>query len=99
MARYEATNMRRVNKSIRIGEKSRTFLKYDTTLYGKVLERNSDIYVITQVGDRLDNLAFQFYGDPSLWWFIAQTNNIKTMNVPSGTSLRISMNVEFAKGT
>ena len=25
-------------------------------------------------GDRLDNLAFTFYNDPTLWWVIADAN-------------------------
>jgi hypothetical protein len=25
-------------------------------------------------GDRLDNLAYQFYGDPSLWWVLSVAN-------------------------
>ena len=98
MARYERTNIRRVNKAKRSGEKPKTFMKYDTTLYNKVIESNNDLFVISQDGDRLDNLAFQFYGDPTLWWFIAQTNNISTMNVPKGTSLRISFNTSLASG-
>jgi len=62
---------------------------YGTTIYPKTIERNSDVYVITQEGDRLDTLANQFYGDPRLWWFIAQSNNIKTMNLEAGVQLRI----------
>ena len=59
---------------------------------------NDDIYVITQEGDRLDNLAFQYYGDPKLWWYIATANQISTVNVPHGTSLRIPSSTDFAKG-
>ena len=46
-----------------------------TTLYENVPKTNDDIYVMTQYGDRLDLLAHQFYGDSSLWWFIAKANN------------------------
>ncbi len=95
MARYETTNIRRVNKAKRSGEKPKTFIQYETTLYSKIPKSNNDLFVIAQDGDRLDNLAFQFYGDPTLWWFIAQTNNISSMNVPKGTSLRISFNTHI----
>ena len=61
-------------------------------------EDNSDMYFIAQAGDRCDNLAQRFYGNPSLWWFIARANNLKTMNVPAGTSLRIPISTENAKG-
>ena len=25
-------------------------------------------------GDRIDNIAYQYYGDPTLWWRIADAN-------------------------
>ena len=79
--RYEKTQI----KYSRItGKKS-----YSTTLYKKVPERDDDMYFIAQEGDRCDNLSFRFYGDPSYWWFIAKINNLKTMNIPPGISLRI----------
>ena len=27
-------------------------------------------------GDRLDNVAFRYYGDETLWWVIAQANGL-----------------------
>ena len=98
MSRYKNTRTGRTRKSRIIGDNPKIFLKYDTTLYEKVSEANNDLFLIAQDGDRLDNLAFQFYGDASLWWFIAQTNNLSTMNVPGGTSIRISFNTSFATG-
>ena len=71
---------------------------YSTTLLKKVPERNDDMYFIAQEGDRCDNLAQRFYNDPNLWWFIARTNNLKTMNIPAGTSLRIPISTINAKG-
>jgi nucleoid-associated protein YgaU len=72
--------------------------KYDTTIYLKVPEKNDDMYFIAQPGDRCDNLAQRFYGSAELWWFIARVNNLKTMNIPTGTSLRIPANTKNAKG-
>ena len=72
--------------------------KYGTTMYNKVPESNDDMYFIAQSGDRCDTLAQRFYGDTSLWWFIARANNLKTMNIPAGTSLRIPTSTENAKG-
>jgi nucleoid-associated protein YgaU len=60
--------------------------------------KNTDMYVITQEGDRLDNLANEYYKDPNLWWFIARVNNLSTMNVPAGTSLRIPSSTTDAAG-
>ena len=71
---------------------------FDTTIYDKVPEKDTDEYFIAQEGDRCDNLANEFYGNPNLWWFIARVNNLTTMNIPAGTSLRIPIDTEFAKG-
>ena len=95
MSRYENTNIRK--KSL-LPNKKNKIMSYGTTIYEKVPENNNDIYVITQEGDRLDNLAFQYYGDPKLWWYIATANQISTINVPQGISLRIPSSTNFAKG-
>ena len=47
---------------------------FKTTIYSQIPKSDSDIYVITQFGDRLDLLAHQFYGDVDLWWIIAISN-------------------------
>ena len=88
MARYENTKKPRKNKKS----------YYATTVYKKVEEKNSDSYFITQEGDRCDNLANRFYGDSSLWWFIARVNNLTTNNIPAGTSLRIPTTINDARG-
>ena len=88
MARYNDTTKKTKNKKS----------YYSTTIYKKVEENNTDSYFIAQEGDRCDNLAFEFYNDSSLWWFIARVNNLTTMNIPAGTSLRIPIDTEFAKG-
>ena len=72
---------------------------YATTVYKKVNEKNSDGYFIATEGDRCDNLANRFYGDSSLWWFIARTNNLTTNNIPAGTSIRIPATTEDAEGS
>ena len=71
---------------------------YGTTVYNKVPERNDDMYFIAQEGDRCDNLAYRFYGSSEFWWFIARVNNLKTNNIPAGTSLRIPVTLKDAKG-
>tara|TARA_B100000287_G_C20650158_1_gene786574 strand:- start:260 stop:526 length:267 start_codon:yes stop_codon:yes gene_type:complete len=65
-------------------------VKYKGTIhYKEIPERDTDFYVTTQFGDRLDTLAFEYYGDPHLWWLIARANKLVGMNIPVGTSLRI----------
>ena len=60
--------------------------------------KDDDIYVTTQHGDRLDNLAATFYGSPTHWWFIAHVNNLTTMNVEAGLTLRIPATLNDAQG-
>ena len=91
MARYTSTSKKTDRKTNK--------LAYGVTIYNKVPERNDDMYFISQHGDRCDNLAHRFYNDASLWWFIARVNNLKTMNIPAGTSFRVPSSIEFAKGS
>jgi nucleoid-associated protein YgaU len=69
---------------------------YKGKQYPNVPLSESDVYVITTVGDRLDSLAYSYYGDSTLWWVIAAANNNATKGalfpVP-GTQLRIPTNV------
>lgn len=49
-------------------------------------------YVILRFGTRLDMLAQIIYGDPTLWWVIADANQTPDDyydNLPAGTILRI----------
>ena len=94
MSRYRDTGKSDSNIT---GNRRKSFQKYNTSYYQSVPKRNSDVYVITQDGDRLDRLAFQFYGDSQLWWFIARTNHLNTMNIEPGTSLRIPVSIDDAE--
>ena len=82
----------------RYGDTKRNFNGYSTTYYEEVEEKNTDMYFISTGGDRCDSLAFRFYGDPNLWWFIAHINNLTTNNIPAGTSLRIPTSTKNARG-
>ena len=88
MARYQNTKKRKKNKK----------QHYGTTIYKVIPERNTDIYLIAQQGDRCDNLANRFYGDSQLWWFVAKVNKLTTNNIPAGTSLRIPTSTAEAIG-
>jgi len=98
MSRYKDTSRIRKSLNSTYTDRSGNVLKYNTTLYEKNEETDSDIFVITQNGDRLDILAKTFYDDASLWWFIASVNGLNTMNVESGLSLRIPATTETARG-
>mgnify|MGYP003129465050 CR=1 FL=1 len=100
MSRYENTKSK--TSQILRGKKevkSYNIKSYGTTIYSSIPESDSDIYVISQQGDRLDSLAHQFYGDVNLWWYIAKANNLNFITIPTGTSLRIPANKNYAIGT
>ena len=68
---------------------------YKTTRYPIIPSYSSDVYIVASETDYLDSLAKQFYKDETLWWVIAQANNIKgTMKPTIGQQLRIPGNVE-----
>ena len=85
MNRYEEIQL---NKD----SQGRRFRK--TILHPTIEPHIDDIYIIGQIGDRLDNLAFKYYNDSSLWWIIARANNIGngSLVVPLGVQLRIPQN-------
>lgn len=88
MARYQFTPKRKS----KTGKES-----YKNIKYPNISLKNTDIYVITNKGDRFDTLANQFYGDKSLWWIISlanQTLKQGSLFIPSGTQLRIPINPE-----
>ena len=95
MSRY--SNTKTTRKSL-LPKQKKNVLSYGTTLYQRIPETNGDLHVIATEGDRLDNLAFQFYGDPSLWWYIAKANNLTALNIPAGKSLVIPASAEGAIG-
>jgi hypothetical protein len=45
-----------------------------STRYPDIPLSDADVFLSTIRGDRLDNLAFQFYNDSSLWWIIQIAN-------------------------
>jgi phage tail protein X len=61
------------------------------TLYPPIPRNINDIYVITSVGDRLDQLAYKYYGRVNYYWIIAEANGVGkgTMVLEGGIQLRI----------
>lgn len=65
---------------------------YKAKKYPPIPPQESDIYVVTVQGDRLDLLANTYYKDPSLWWVISIANSNITfgsMFPEPGIQLRI----------
>jgi hypothetical protein len=65
---------------------------YKGKVYPSIPLSESDIYVITTIGDRLDYMAYSYYRDSELYWIISVANNNVTKGslfpVP-GTQMRI----------
>lgn len=82
--------------NIKIGKQNAIGAQYFlNNVYPDIPFSETDDYVITVLGDRLDLLAFDFYGDSNLWWVIAIANALPGDSlVPEpGTQIRIPSNV------
>ena len=66
-----------------------------SVIYPKIKPTDDDMYIISQESDRLDLLAYKYYGDNSLWWIIAVANNLNdgSLFIESGKQLRIPSNI------
>ena len=84
--------MRRFNdmKQLLSGDGQRYYIN---TILPDIPLSQDDIYIITQDGDRLDNLSFEFYGDVQYWWVILAANPNKlrkdSYHVALGKQIRI----------
>ena len=82
--------------SIKIDEKQNRY--YTTTLYPEITLNINDIYLLTEIGDRLDILANTYYQDSSLWWVISKANPDKIKRdgllIKPGIQIRIPSNIQ-----
>lgn len=82
-------NLPNIIKTSNIGKKV-----YKTILYPTILPSENDIYIFSKQGDRLDLLAYKYYGDATQWWIIAHANKIKgTLSVPADIQLVIPADI------
>jgi hypothetical protein len=63
-------------------------------VYPTIPASEQDNYIIVSSTDRLDLIAFDFYGDPSLWWIIATANDLDGSSLfpPTGMQIRVPAN-------
>ena len=82
MSRYSTTQTIRDNNEKR---------RFASTIIPSLPLSPADIYIRTTSVERLDNLAYRFYQDPTLWWIIAAANGLGrgSLMVPSNSPLRI----------
>jgi len=64
---------------------------YLNNIYPEIPLSENDNYIIATLGDRLDLLAFDFYGDTSFWWIIASANALTgdSLYLEPGLQIRI----------
>lgn len=67
---------------------------YVNAVYPTIPASEQDSYIIVSSTDRLDLIAFDFYGDSSLWWIIATANDLDGSSLfpPSGMQIRVPAN-------
>jgi len=65
--------------------------RYATLYYPTFEKKSSDQYIIAKITDRLDILAYQYYGDTRYWVVLAKANKLNnaTIKPPVGFRLRI----------
>ena len=68
MKRYSTTRKKVDRSGIKV---------YTTTLYPEMPIQNSDQFIYTKEGERLDKHADKYYADHTLWWIIAKANGIR----------------------
>jgi nucleoid-associated protein YgaU len=70
---------------------------YVNVVYPEIPLSSDDVYIMSKGGDRLDNLAFEFYNDLTLWWVISIANPDKikrdTFVVKPGLQIRIPTDI------
>jgi nucleoid-associated protein YgaU len=82
MSRYQTSKQLKNQKGKR---------RFSTVIVPPVPKTDLDTYIEVTSADRLDKLAYEFYGDASLWWVIASSNELGkgTLIVEQNQILRI----------
>ena len=108
--------MAKLYSNIKIKKKSKRGLSetaypvryYVNAIYPEIEPTSNDAYITTSYEDRLDLLAYDYYGDETLWWVISRANPDVTRRdsffIKSGVQIRIpsgnilsSLIIEFEK--
>jgi hypothetical protein len=81
-------------QTIRLDKTGKTY--YLNNVYSDIPVVEGDNYVITTLGDRLDLMSLDFYGDVSYWWVIALANSLPgdSLYPPIGMQLRIPIDIK-----
>jgi len=87
MGRYDFTSQKLNKNGKRV---------FRPTMYPRIPIHDSDLFIYPKFGDRLDNLAYKYYGDVSLWWIIAKANNLDAAHIglEVDNQIRIPTNIQ-----
>ena len=90
--------MARRYQTIKTEKKISGKVGYLPTIYPSLDLSNNDFYIIVREEDRMDLIAQDFFGDPTLWWLVASANDLPgdSMYPPLGFQLRIPGNLNNA---
>lgn len=81
---------------------------FESQYHPEFPESDRDIYIMSKKGTRFDNLAYEYYGDQTLWWVIAKSNGLvfgslvlnpgEIIRIPDPSSIdRIDLNLRAAQ--
>ena len=72
---------------------------YKSVKYPDIPFSDDDIYIESVWGDRVDNLAYDYYNSVDDYWIIVVANGLKgdSIFIPPGTQIRIPANLESIK--
>ena len=59
------------------------------TLYPEIRIGDGDQFVYPIDGDRLENLAYRYYGDSNLWWIIAKANEMSKGQISPNPEIKL----------
>ena len=84
-----------INQKINLNKKR----YYLNIKYPEIPLSFDDVYITTTSGDRLDNIAHQFYQDVDLWWIITTANpdviRRDSFNLKPGIEIRIPQDIDI----
>jgi len=88
---------RYINTTLDLSNNNNTVVtSYVGVKYPEIPYLESDIYVYTTIGDRLDKLSQQYYNSSEYYWVIASANpdvGLNSLYIPEGTQIRIPTNL------
>lgn len=65
---------------------------YEEIISREIKDRDTDLYITYKFTDRIDNLAYKYYKDSSLFWIILLANGCGTeLDIDDNDLLRIPM--------